>query len=65
MQQVLRAHPAFIVIGGSDRGPDEEITRDWQLEAPALTGVVLADSFFVARYFEERGYHTTHIFCRT
>ncbi len=63
VSDVAAQHPAFIVLGGFATGPDGEITRDWQPITPAVPGVVLNDSFQVARYFEQRGYRVTHVFC--
>ena len=62
-QSVLAAHPDFIVIGGFESGPDEEITRDWEPETPPVQGVVRNDVYGVERFYEEHGYRRTHLFC--
>ncbi len=63
VEATLAAHPDFIVLGGYDSGHDAEITRDWEANTPPEPGVTLNDSFFIARYFEDHGYHVTHVFC--
>jgi hypothetical protein len=62
-QQVLSQHPDFIVVGGFDLGPDDEITTDWFLLDAEPPGVVLDDRAQVVPYFEEHGYRETHLFC--
>jgi len=59
----LARHPAFVVVGTFESGPDGEITRDWVPGDPPEPGVVLGDGFGIARYFEQHGYRRTHIFC--
>ncbi len=63
VEQELARHPAFIVIGGYENGPEAEITRDWQPVTPPVPGVTLNDLFQVRQYFAVRGYRTTHVFC--
>ncbi len=63
VQETLARRPRAVVIGGFDSGPDAEITRDWRPNGAPEPGVVLNDGFHVAEYFEEHGYHVTHVFC--
>ena len=60
---VLARHPAAIVVGGFELGPDAEITRDWLPASPPEPGVHRGDVFFVRRYFLEHGYHEAKLFC--
>lgn len=60
---VLRLHPEFIVVGGFERGPDAEITRDWHPNTPPDPAVVMGDSFGFVRFFEAQGYRQTRVFC--
>ncbi len=63
VEDVLAAHPHFIIIGGYESGPDAEIERDWQPRTPPVPGVVLNDTFGIARYFEANGYRPARVFC--
>jgi hypothetical protein len=62
-QQVLSRHPDFIVVGGFNLGPDDEITADWFPPDAEPQGVVLDDRAQVVPYFEAHGYRETHLFC--
>ncbi|RRA48445.1 hypothetical protein D1Y84_09230 [Acidipila sp. EB88] len=63
VQEALAKHPAFIIMGGFENGHDAEITRDWQPVTPPAPGITLNDWFSITGYFEQNGYHATHVFC--
>jgi hypothetical protein len=63
VEQALSQHPSFIVIGGFESGHDAEITRDWLPNDPPMPGIVLNDAFHITQFFENNGYHPTHVFC--
>ena len=63
VEGALAQHPDFIVMGGYENGHDAEVTRDWEPVTPPAPGVTLNDRFFITRFFEDRGYQPTHVFC--
>ena len=60
---VLAQHPAFIVLGSFESGPEGEITRDWEPAEPSDPNILVGDGYGYARFFEAHGYRRTHIFC--
>jgi hypothetical protein len=62
-EQTLARHPDFIVVGGFELGPENEITRDWYPPDTGPPGIVMNDDARVVPYFEAHGYQLTHVFC--
>jgi hypothetical protein len=62
-EQTLARHPDFIVVGGFELGPENEITRDWFPPDTGPAGIVMNDDARIVSYFEAHGYRLTHVFC--
>ncbi len=59
----LAQHPAFVVVGTFEGGPQGEITRDWEPAEPTDPAFLRGDGYGFARFFEAHGYRETHVFC--
>jgi hypothetical protein len=63
VQKVLAVGPQWIVLGGYDAGPDDEVTADWEPVTPPVPGVLTHDSFEIAPFFLAHGYRVARVFC--
>jgi hypothetical protein len=61
--QVLKMHPAYIVIGGFMWGPQGDVSADWADAYQGLPDMPMADSYRIANYFKHKGYIETHRLC--
>ncbi len=59
----LARHPAFIVVGTFESGPQGEITRDWEPAEPVDSPSPFGDGYGYARFYQAHGYRQTHVFC--
>ena len=59
----LAQHPAFVVVGTFESGPQGEITRDWEPAEPADPAVPRGDGYGFTQWFEAHGYRETQVFC--